>query len=213
MNSYSQSGQDLFILSILKKKNNGYFLEIGSNDPININNSYIFESLYNWNGLMVEYDKKWESAYKKHRKSNYIIQDATTINYDSLFSQYKFPKNMDYLQIDLEVHNRSTLTTLEHLDRTIFPEYKFAVVTFEHDIYRGNYFNTQSVSRDIFKENGYVSVFNNVMNCGNDPFEDWYVHPELVDMNYVENLSEKNKNNIIINSKFGETINFLSIEY
>jgi hypothetical protein len=187
MKTHSQSGQDLFVLSALTKKRDGYFLEIGSNDPVNINNSYILESEFNWKGLMVEYDKKWESSYKQKRTSNYIIQDATTVNYAQLFSQYNFPKSMDYLQIDLEVDNRSTLSTLELIDRTIFPNYTFSVVTFEHDIYRGNYFNTQQLSRNIFLKNGYVPVFKNVKNCGN-PFEDWYVHPNFVDMTYINSI-------------------------
>jgi hypothetical protein len=187
METYSQSGQDKFVLSVLNNKKNGHFLEIGSNDPISINNSYILESQHNWYGLMVEYDKKWETSYKQNRTSNYIIQDATTVNYAQLFSQYNFPSSMDYLQIDLEVENRSTLTTLEILDRTIFPHYTFSVVTFEHDIYRGNYFNTQQLSRDIFLKNGYVLVFKNIKNNGN-PFEDWYVHPNFVDMTYINSI-------------------------
>tara|TARA_Y100000768_G_C23458310_1_gene442527 strand:+ start:252 stop:419 length:168 start_codon:yes stop_codon:yes gene_type:complete len=49
-----QSLQDKFVLNMLKYKKNGYFLEIGSNDPININNTYILEKDYEWNGIMVK---------------------------------------------------------------------------------------------------------------------------------------------------------------
>lgn len=35
-----QAQQDKFVLNVLKDKRNGYFLEIGSNHPIHINNSY-----------------------------------------------------------------------------------------------------------------------------------------------------------------------------
>ena len=52
-----QAGQDKFVINILKEKCNGFFLEIGSNDPIEINNSYILEKKYNWKGIMIEYDK------------------------------------------------------------------------------------------------------------------------------------------------------------
>ena len=102
-----QSKQDEFVIKMLNFKTNGYFLEIGSNHPITINNSYILEKNYNWNGLMVEYDQQYEQLYKEHRTSNYIIQDATTIDYETLFIKYNFPKNIDYLQIDLEVNNNS----------------------------------------------------------------------------------------------------------
>jgi hypothetical protein len=41
-----QSNQDRFVLNVLKEKKDGYFLEIGSNHPININNSYLLETNY-----------------------------------------------------------------------------------------------------------------------------------------------------------------------
>ena len=47
LNTYSQSSQDLFVSLIMKEKKNGYFLEIGSNDPLNNNNSFLLEKKYN----------------------------------------------------------------------------------------------------------------------------------------------------------------------
>ncbi len=176
----SQAGQDQFVLNILKGKRNGYFLEIGSNHPKEINNTYVLEKEYNWKGLMVEYDIKWEPLYKTYRTSHYTINDATKVDYKSLFEKYNFPKAMDYLQIDLEVDNGSTINVLEILNNKIFPEYKFATVTFEHDIYRGNYFNTKERSREIFENNGYIRVFGDISNDGY-AFEDWYIHPDLVE--------------------------------
>ena len=189
--SQSQSGQDRFVLSVLKHKRNGYFLEIGTNHPININNSYLLESQYGWKGLMVEYANTWENLYKTQRTSPYVIQDARQVDYASLFNTYNFPKAMDYLQIDLEVNNRSTLDTLELLEKTIFPTYTFSAVTFEHDIYSGNHFDTRAKSREIFERNGYVRVFPDVQNEGN-AFEDWYVHPSQVDMNLVQAMKTEN---------------------
>ena len=48
---YGQAEQDKFVLNMLNNKENGYFLEIGSNDPIHINNTYILEKDYNWKGI------------------------------------------------------------------------------------------------------------------------------------------------------------------
>jgi hypothetical protein len=176
--SFSQSAQDQFVLKVLGYKTNGYFLEIGSNHPIEINNTYILENIYSWNGLMVEYEKVYEDLYKQYRKSHYIIQDARKVDYLEVFQKYNFPKNMDYLQIDLEVTNGSTIETLELLDKTIFPEYTFSVVTFEHDIYVGDHFDTRNKSREIFKSRGYDLVYSDIKNkdC---PYEDWYVHSSL----------------------------------
>lgn len=184
-----QAKQDFFVLSVLKEKKNGYFVEIGSNDPKFINNTYILEKEYGWKGLMVEYDLKWENLYKIHRpNSDHIINDACQIDYLSFFRNSNYPLNMDYLQIDLEVNNRSTLNVLEIFDKTIFDTYKFATITFEHDIYTGNHFNTREISRNIFEKWGYIRVFSDVSNDIINKYEDWYVHPDLVDMDYINKI-------------------------
>ena len=117
----------------------------------------------------------------------HVIDDATKIDYKTLFVNNKVPHNIDYLQIDLDVCNRSTLDTLELFNNTIFDNYKFATITFEHDIYSGDHFNTRQTSRNIFLKRGYILVFPDVKN-GSNAFEDWYVHPDLVDMNYINKV-------------------------
>jgi len=192
MESYSQAYQDIFVYSVLNKKYNGTFLEIGSNHPITHNNTYILESKYNWRGLMVEYDSSFEQLYKIHRpKSIYRLQDARLVNYKFILDTNNFPLNIDYLQIDLDVNNKSTLDTLVLLNNTVFDKYKFASITFEHDIYTGNYYDTQTISRRILNERGYILVFENVSvfwQGGYKPFEDWYVHPDLVNMDYINSI-------------------------
>ena len=106
-----------------------------------------------------------------------------------------FPTEIDYLQIDLDVNNSSTLNTLELLNNTVFDKYKFATVTFEHDIYTGNYFNTQQISRNIFAERGYILVFPDVSVFWEGEykkFEDWYVHPDLIDKELIEKFKTTN---------------------
>lgn len=194
---YGQSGQDKFVLKCLNNKKNGTFLEIGTNNPIIINNTYLLESQYNWKGLMIEYDNVYSQLYDLYRQSPYIIQDARTINYINEFEKHNFPKNIDYLQIDLEVSNKSTLETLEILNNTVMNTYKFAVITFEHDICSGDHFNTRTLSREIFNSRGYIRVFSDVNNWNPGdtqeyPYEDWYVHPELVDMTYINQIKNEN---------------------
>jgi hypothetical protein len=168
------------------------FVEIGSNHPITHNNTYLLESVYNWKGLMVEYDGEFERLYKHIRPNSiYVIQDARTVPYRDILDTNHFPANIDYLQIDLDVDNKSTLDTLMVLESTVFDAYKFATVTFEHDIYRGDFYNTRALSREIFARRGYELVFPDVAvfwQGKNEPFEDWYVHPELVDMDFVNRL-------------------------
>lgn len=184
METYSQASQDLFVRYATNNKKNGYFLEIGASNPILYSNTYLLEKNNDWQGIMIEYDSVYEQMYIEKRKSKYIIQDARTVNYVDILSSY--PKNMDYLQIDLDVDNKSTLEVLNILNNTIFDTYKFATITFEHDIYRGNYFDTREISRQIFAERGYVAVFKDIAWCDKTtPFEDWYVNPDLVNMEKI----------------------------
>jgi hypothetical protein len=210
---FGQAEQDKYILNILKEKSNGFFLEIGSNDPKYINNTYLLEKTYGWKGIMVELSPSFLPLYKEHRPNSvHVIGDATQIDYKSVFEMNNMPFHFDYLQIDLEVANGSTLKTLEKLDNEIFDTYKFATVTFEHDIYHTNFNNTRLKSREIFLKRGYVCVFEDIGDCTN-PYEDWYVHPDLVDMDYVINLIEKNKKIYTFHNITGKIINCRNIQY
>ncbi len=207
-----QAEQDKFVLEILKYKKNGYFLEIGSNHPININNTYILEKNYDWKGIMIEYKDKWVKDYKKYRPNSiYLINDATKINYKEMLEKYNFPKNIDYLQIDLEPTNGSTIDTLKKINKEILDNYKFATITFEHDIWRTDNY-TRIESRKILDSKGYKCVFPDVNNDGS-PYEDWYVHPDLVDNNLVNDLIIRNKNNFKNNHVVKKSINWKDIKY
>ena len=218
---FGQAEQDKFVLNVLKNKNNGTFVEIGSNNPVLINNTYLLEKSFGWKGIMIEYDSKYLDMYKQHRPGSiWVIDDARKINYLKLFETAKMPKTIDYLQIDLEANNGSTLETLKNLDNNVLNQYKFATVTFEHDVYCCNknvnqhYGNTREESREIFNKHGYLRVFGDVHNL--EPqyvYEDWYVYPELVDMDYVNLLIEKNKTKYMFNNITQKSINWKEIEY
>jgi hypothetical protein len=194
---YGQLAQDLFVTSVLGGKSGGAFLEIGASDPINISNTYILETKYAWRGIMVERDPSWLPKYQLSRSnSKHIIGDATSLDYALILRDSDFPERVDYLQIDLEVNNRSTLTTLEKVEKELMQDYRFSVITFEHDIYAGDHFETRSRSRDILSSNGYHRVYSDVGNIPFAPanmtlykFEDWYVCPDAVDMSYIESIS------------------------
>jgi hypothetical protein len=94
--------------------------------------------------------------------------------------------------------------------------YKFAVVTFEHDFCHGFHSSPRSKSRAILDRRGYKLVFPDIHNKeSKNVYEDWYVNPELVDMNYVNNLINQNAKNYE-NSPFkeiGKSINWQNIKY
>lgn len=53
--SLSQAGQDYWIINeAFAQKKKGYFVEIGSVDGININNTYLLEKCHEWSGICIE---------------------------------------------------------------------------------------------------------------------------------------------------------------
>lgn len=211
---YSQANQDTLVVLLTNEKQNGWYVEIGANDPVITSNTWLLEQKYRWKGLMVEWDQNFLPAYQARRPlASYLMGDASTFKYDQILNELQFPSQIDYLQIDLDVDNRSTLTTLEIFDRTVFDKYTFGVVTFEHDIYRGNFFNTQQESRRIFEKHGYVRLFSNVSVffegqwCA---FEDWYAHPAIIDKNLIKKITEHPENTETIdNAKCIEIIHYV----
>lgn len=184
MDSCSQAKQDMFVQFVTGSKRDGAFLEIGSNDPVHTNNTYALETKYGWRGIMVEYDGSFLRRYQELRKNSvHMIGDARTVDYVGLLDQNGFHCNMDYLQVDLDVDNGSTIQTLELLNNTVFDKYRVACITFEHDYYTGDFYNTRQRSREIFAQRGYTLLFPDITISWDNktgPFEDWYVHPDLV---------------------------------
>jgi hypothetical protein len=182
--------QDLFVLYANKVKQGGYYVEIGSAWPKHTNNTYILEKHFDWRGIMIEYDESYLESYITERPNSiHVIKDATEIDYLELFKKNNVPENVDYLQIDLEVDNESTLKVIKLFDTYIFDKYKFATITFEHDFYRGDFYNTRFISRQILHKRGYVLLFPDVgigIDTEFSSFEDWWVHPDLVDSDLIK---------------------------
>ena len=206
---YGQIHQDKFVLNVLNFKTDGFFVEIGSNDPREINNTFLLESKFGWKGIMVDCDVRFLDAYKLRRPlSFHKIGDATQIEYSELFRECNAPSNIDYLQLDLGAMDGSTVGTLKNIDQMVMDDYKFASVTFEHDIKYGDYFNTRQASREIFEKRGYVCVFKDI-----EAFEDWYVHPDLVNMDYISELQLLNEGAHTAHDSCGRAMVSKEIQY
>ena len=65
--STAQLGQDLFVLSELNLKRNGFFVEFGSTNGVDLSNTVLLEKEFGWNGILAEPAKCWHSALKNNR--------------------------------------------------------------------------------------------------------------------------------------------------
>lgn len=74
--SYSQFGQDDYVFTkLFKNKQHGIFVDVGGNDPIKCNNTYLLEK-NGWTGLAIEPQDNLRVLWKENRNTeclNYVI--------------------------------------------------------------------------------------------------------------------------------------------
>lgn len=187
LENYSQSYQDMFVLTMLNGKKNGTYLEIGAFDPIFISNTYLLEKDFGWTGVSIDIEPPVEKLFHEKRKSTFLLSDALAIDYRDLFQKNNLPKQIDYLSIDIEPKTQ----TLECLKKLPLDTYRFSVITYETDYYdseegRDVAERVRNESRELLLSHGYELVVGNIANTGpHDVFEDWYVDPKIIDTKII----------------------------
>lgn len=174
LTSYSQSAQDLFVLTVLDRKEKGKYWEIGSSVPTDNNNTYLLESKFGWKGVSYELDEEKNDEFRKVRSNPVVGGDATTQDFTAVSKQYRLGAVIDYLQVDVDPY-WNTLTCLKNID---FERYKFATITYEHDQWCGGD-EARRESRKILEGHGYTRVVSDLCD-GSLPYEDWYVREDLM---------------------------------
>ena len=197
---YSDAKQDQFAANILKFKRDGYCVDIGSCHSVISNNSYYFQGL-NWTSISIEIERGYNESYSTRTNGVHLNKNALEVNYKETFEEYEFPKSIDYLSLDIDTLSLDVLKILP-LD-----EYRFKVITIEHDAYvfGDEYRDPQ---RNILTSHGYLLVCSNVFveqpgyegkEC---PFEDWWIDPSEFDSDLIEKIKCDSTLPSVIISKF-----------
>jgi hypothetical protein len=172
------SGQERFVTELLKNKENGFYVELGAFDSKKGSNTYHLETDYNWNGVSFEIDPERHAEFVSNRKNPCILGDATHFNYISYFEENNFPKQIDYLQVDIDAGYTpegnsvgNPYLTLHGLIAVPLSKYRFSIITFEHDSQiEYNNKGMREAQREILSSLGYKLVVR-------DWHEDWWVDP------------------------------------
>ena len=173
-NNWSQSMQDIFVMSMLDGKRNGVYVEIGADQPRVISNTYLLEKDFDWSGISFELDVDKVAFFNTIRENKCLCEDATLYNYKSLFEELNYPKQIDYLQLDIDPAE-GTLRALKALP---LDDYRFSVITYETDVYSSGA-DIQDEQIEILESHGYQLVAKNVK-CEGNPYEDWWIDPAIV---------------------------------
>lgn len=107
--SYSQWAEDLIVLKafdLFFEKERGTYLDIGANDPVELNNTWL---LYQneWNGVLVEPNPELIKGIKSRRKRDNVLNVGIAEN---------------EITLDLYVFNNHTLSTFSEVEAKFYEE-------------------------------------------------------------------------------------------
>lgn len=179
--NHSQCYQDMFVLTALKGKKDGTYLEIGAGHPTYGNNTLLLKE-WGYRGVSLDISKDFIKKWGEERPNDVILdRDATTANYVEICDTYVQSRHVDFLQLDVDpAYN--TYKTLQKID---FDKLTFGVITYEHDYYCDPTKSYKDKSRKLLESKGYILVAGNISPDKDSPYEDWWVGPN-VDISHLK---------------------------
>lgn len=179
-----QLDQDKWVCDMFGYKSGGYFLDIGAFDGVQISNTYYLEKNLGWDGICVEAGKNNFEELIKNRSCtclNVAVTDHNAfvnfaenwtygkigegirtecISIDRLLIDWKVPKAIDYISLDVEGSEYDILKLFP------FDDYQVNLWTIEHNAHEDGGIMRDNI-RHLMLSNGY-SIYKE------QPFEDWW---------------------------------------
>lgn len=182
--SRSQAMQDVFAAYCNNFKRDGYFCDLGANIPIDGNNTFVLEKHFGWKGILVDYVPSLVEQCNLIRSNPCFVADLGIKPVTELLDEHNAPNILDFVSLDLDGRD-CRLFCLKNIDLN---KYKIRCICFEHDQYDPAVGpDIQIEARKYMRENGFELVCGNVSYRG-WKFEDWFVHPLLVDMEQINKI-------------------------
>ena len=172
LKAFSSSEEASFALSILEEKRSGVYVEIGASHYKDGNTTYDLEASYGWSGVALEIDKELAALYNKNRSNPCIEHDATSFDYGKYFLENNFPKQIDFLSIDIDFSPE--IANLLALIKLPLTDYRFSIISIEHGYvhdYRRE--SLRAAQRTLLTGLGYELLVHG-------PADDWWVDPTAV---------------------------------
>lgn len=203
---YSQLEQDKWVNSVLGNKQNGFFVELGASNGVELSNTLFFERFLGWNGICIEPNPKFKDELSRNRKCNicYFCVSSTDdkeIDFSvcghasgAVETAGPFTKSEDVIKVKtktmesiLKMYNAPNVIDYLSLDvegheyeilKTFpFDKYIINCITVEHnEPHTGP--EMRYKIRDILVKNGYIFVKGNddIHNWKHGPIDDFYIH-------------------------------------
>jgi len=176
--SFSQLGQDLWVLEKTGYKRGGYFVEFGATDGVLLSNTWLLEKELGWQGICAEPNLRFFEQLKKNRKcvvSNQYIGRETGRQVEFILAD-AYGGSREFAAADHQKEKRNAYAAAGH------------VTTFT------------SISLDDFLEQHYAPRDIDYMSIDTEgseydllssfPFEKWNVRLLTVEHNYAEQRSK-----------------------
>lgn len=190
--------QARFVIELLNKKNktsnySGYYVELGAFHSFNGSNTYHLEKEYNWKGVAFDVIPNFVKEYNENRVNSCILHDALTFDYTTYFKENNFPRQIDFLQVDVDAGYDEKGDPVGNAAQTLLAllaiplnTYRFSIITFEHDalMYHEN-INVREAQRVILTALNYKLVVRNT-------YEDWWVDPEVIPLSIFRDFISAN---------------------
>ena len=200
--SKSQLRQDLFALSMLNFKQDGYFVEFGATDGVELNNTWLMNKLFNWQGILAEPANGWHTDLERNRdcsidkrcvwKETGLKLKFTEAPIGEQSGISSFVKRTRQLRGDsydvetvslndlLSYHKAPTIIDYASIDTEgsefeILDSFDFNQHQFRVLTIEHNHTSAREDIHSLLTSHGYDRVFSDISS-----FDDWYINPKLL---------------------------------